>query len=79
MLYWAINSYLKTIRHVLIIKGGLKAVLWTDVFQAFVMLASLAVIAGKGIHDVGGLDIIWDRASEFGRLEVLKYEMQLSF
>ncbi|CAL8121840.1 unnamed protein product [Orchesella dallaii] len=54
--------------------GGLKAVLWTDVFQAFIMLASLAIIAGKGISDVGGFDIIWQRSSDHDRLGVLNFD-----
>lgn len=53
-------------------QGGLKAVLWTDVFQAGIMLLSLAVIVGKGVTDVGGLDLVWQRVSDGDRLRVLK-------
>lgn len=58
-------------------QGGLKAVLWTDVFQSFIMLASLLIIAGKGLSDIGGFSIVWERVSEYGRLEVLKYVLKV--
>ncbi len=54
-------------------QGGLKAVLWTDVFQSFVMLASLLIIAGKGLADIGGFSIVWERVSDYDRIDVLKY------
>ncbi|XP_021955971.1 sodium-coupled monocarboxylate transporter 2 [Folsomia candida] len=54
--------------------GGLKAVLWTDVFQAGVMLLSLSVIVGKGVGDVGGMSIVWERAKEGDRLGVLNFD-----
>jgi len=46
--------------------------LWTDVFQALVMLLSLAVIAAKGVSDIGGVGIVWERAKDADRLDVLK-------
>lgn len=46
--------------------GGLKAVIWTDVFQALVMfLGQLAVII-VGSSKVGGLGHVWDVASRDG-------------
>ncbi|CAG7724703.1 unnamed protein product [Allacma fusca] len=52
--------------------GGLKAVLWTDVFQAFVMLASVLVTLIIGLGDVGGLSEAWKLAGDAGRLEFFK-------
>uniref|UniRef100_T1GDF5 Uncharacterized protein n=1 Tax=Megaselia scalaris TaxID=36166 RepID=T1GDF5_MEGSC len=34
--------------------GGIKAVVWTDVVQGFIMLASVVVVASFGIYKVGG-------------------------
>jgi sodium-dependent multivitamin transporter 6 len=46
--------------------GGLKAVIWTDVFQTLVMfLGQLAVII-VGSAKVGGLGRVWDVASQHG-------------
>ncbi|KAF6106313.1 solute carrier family 5 member 6 [Phyllostomus discolor] len=46
--------------------GGLKAVIWTDVFQTLVMfLGQLAVIV-VGSARVGGLGHVWDLASQRG-------------
>ncbi|XP_066122839.1 sodium-dependent multivitamin transporter isoform X1 [Saccopteryx bilineata] len=48
--------------------GGLKAVIWTDVFQTLVMfLGQLAVII-VGSAKVGGLGRVWDLASQQGRI-----------
>jgi len=38
------------------------------------MLGSLAVVVGKGISDIGGLKVVWERAEQSGRVEFLKYE-----
>src|SRR5688500_10855964 len=47
--------------------GGLKAVLWTDALQAFVMFGTLFSIVGVGIDNMGGFSNIWDLAKESGR------------
>lgn len=48
------------------LQGGLKAVIWTDVFQTLVMfLGQLAVII-VGSAKVGGLGHVWDLASQHG-------------
>jgi hypothetical protein len=43
-----------------------------DVLQAGIMLASLTAIAAKGVSDVGGLSVIWQRAQDGNRIEFLK-------
>lgn len=48
--------------------GGIKAVVWTDVFQGFVMLSSVAIVAFMGVYKVGGFGAVWEIASEGGRL-----------
>lgn len=50
------------------LQGGLKAVIWTDVFQTLVMfLGQLAVII-VGSAKVGGLKRVWDVASQNDRI-----------
>lgn len=48
--------------------GGIKAVVWTDVLQAFVILASVTLVAILGIVRTGGFMEVWDRAVEGGRI-----------
>lgn len=49
--------------------GGLKAVVWTDVVQSFAMFGALILVAVKGTIDLGGADIVFNSASDSGRLE----------
>lgn len=49
-------------------KGGIKAVVWTDVVQAFVMVLSILLVAFYGVQKVGGLTEVWHRAVDGGRL-----------
>lgn len=51
--------------------GGLKAVLWSDAFQAFVMFATMLTVLILGISKVGGMGVVWERAEETGRTNVL--------
>ena len=46
--------------------------LWTDALQALLMLGSLCVVVGKGITDVGGMSVVWERAEASGRVEFFK-------
>ncbi|XP_066992320.2 sodium-coupled monocarboxylate transporter 2 [Anabrus simplex] len=50
--------------------GGLKAVVWTDFLQAFVMVGSLIAVTILGTINVGGLGSIWEKNLESGRLDV---------
>uniref|UniRef100_A0A5F9CBQ0 Sodium-dependent multivitamin transporter n=1 Tax=Oryctolagus cuniculus TaxID=9986 RepID=A0A5F9CBQ0_RABIT len=54
--------------------GGLKAVIWTDVFQTLVMfLGQLAVII-VGSAKVGGLGRVWDVASQHGLISGIELD-----
>ncbi|XP_037668543.1 sodium-dependent multivitamin transporter [Choloepus didactylus] len=54
--------------------GGLKAVIWTDVFQTLVMfLGQLAVII-VGAAKVGGLGHVWDVASQHGLISGIELD-----
>ncbi|XP_069191853.1 sodium-coupled monocarboxylate transporter 2 [Procambarus clarkii] len=54
--------------------GGMKAVLWTDVFQTLIMYASVTFVIIKGAHDVGGFSTVWARNAESGRTQVINYD-----
>jgi len=53
--------------------GGLKAVVWTDVFQAGVMIAGLVTVFIVGVLDVGGLGKVWEIANEGKRLDFFDF------
>ncbi|XP_070169790.1 sodium-coupled monocarboxylate transporter 1 [Polyergus mexicanus] len=50
--------------------GGLKAVVWTDFIQTFIMFGSMLLIIIKGTADIGGLSLVVRRNLESGRLEL---------
>ncbi|XP_068732400.1 sodium-coupled monocarboxylate transporter 1-like [Montipora capricornis] len=51
--------------------GGIKAVIWNDVFQAVVMLGGLVAILIVGVHKVGGFGNVWDRLDKGKRLNFI--------
>ncbi|GFV45201.1 putative sodium-dependent multivitamin transporter [Trichonephila clavipes] len=55
--------------------GGMKAVLWTDVFQAILMFAALFVIIIKGLLLLGGIRNIFEIAKEGGRLIIPRFTL----
>lgn len=52
--------------------GGIKAVVWTDVIQAAIMLGSSVLICVVGVVAVGGLSAVWKIAADGDRLELFK-------
>lgn len=55
-----------------IFQGGIKAVVWTDVFQTIVIFGALITVIIKGAIDVGGLPEVWIKAKESQRTEIIK-------
>ncbi|KAG5835366.1 hypothetical protein ANANG_G00243150 [Anguilla anguilla] len=54
--------------------GGLKAVIWTDVFQMVIMLAGFVAVIAQGAVLRGGLTTIWEDAYRGGRLEAFDFD-----
>lgn len=54
-------------------QGGLKAVIWTDVFQSVVMLAGLITVAVTGSLEVGGIKKVWEINQRYGRINFFEY------
>lgn len=50
------------------LQGGMKAVIWTDLFQGVVMLGGLLAIVVLGIYEVGGVRRVLSLSKEGGRL-----------
>lgn len=51
------------------IKGGLKAVVWTDLIQTISMFGALIIVAIKGTMDLGGSSVVFREAWNTGRIE----------
>ncbi|XP_012943004.1 sodium-coupled monocarboxylate transporter 1 [Aplysia californica] len=54
--------------------GGMRAVVWTDVFQSVVMLAGLLAIVIEGTNQAGGLERVWTVADKWKRLEFFNFD-----
>ncbi|XP_042356824.1 solute carrier family 5 member 6 [Plectropomus leopardus] len=51
--------------------GGLKAVIWTDVFQTVVMFAGQLAVIVVGVLQAGGVSEVWRRVHEGNRISAL--------
>lgn len=54
-------------------KGGFKAVLWTDAFQFCMMIISIAIVIVKGSIDVGGPAAVYNASISSNRIEFFEY------
>lgn len=54
------------------LKGGLKAVVWTDVFQIGIMVAGFASVIIRAVVIQGGVERILNDAYNGGRLNIWK-------
>uniref|UniRef100_A0AAR2LND9 Sodium-dependent multivitamin transporter n=1 Tax=Pygocentrus nattereri TaxID=42514 RepID=A0AAR2LND9_PYGNA len=52
--------------------GGLKAVIWTDVFQTIVMFAGQLAVIVVGAHQAGGISEVWRKAQNGSRISGLE-------
>ena len=53
--------------------GGIRGVIWNDLFQALVMFTSLGIIIIKGIIDAGGFGDLWETNANGGRLNFFDF------
>ncbi|XP_069122617.1 sodium-coupled monocarboxylate transporter 1-like [Argopecten irradians] len=54
--------------------GGLRAVLWTDTFQTFVVVGGLIGIIAMGCAKFGGIAEVWSIAQQGGRIEFFNFD-----
>ncbi|GFS87828.1 putative sodium-dependent multivitamin transporter, partial [Nephila pilipes] len=54
--------------------GGMKAVLWTDLFQALIMFSAALAVSIKGTMDIGGLSKVWSIAKEGERIQFFNFD-----
>ncbi|XP_052084969.1 sodium-coupled monocarboxylate transporter 1-like [Mytilus californianus] len=53
--------------------GGMKAVVWTDVFQSLVMIAGLLAIVIQGVIEVGSMSDVWAINDKWGRIDFFDF------
>ena len=50
----------------------MKAVLWADTIQSFIMVAGLVAVIIQGFMDMGGIYKVWEIAEQGGRINLDK-------
>ncbi|CAL4063754.1 unnamed protein product, partial [Meganyctiphanes norvegica] len=55
--------------------GGVKAVVYADVFQALVLISGVLSIIFQGSIDVGGFSAVWEVAYQYGRIEFFNFSL----
>ena len=58
--------------------GGIKAVMWTDTFQATVMFGSFLAVIIKGNYDAGGAQQVFDHNYQTGRIELFNFDFDMT-
>lgn len=58
---------------VCVCQGGLKAVVWTDVFQTVVMFTGQLAVIIVGVQQAGGLSDVWVKVRDGGRISRIEY------
>ncbi|KAJ8982518.1 hypothetical protein NQ317_018559 [Molorchus minor] len=53
----------------LTVKGGLKAVVWTDTVQTIIMFGALVIVICMGTASIGGFTEVWQRNLKGGRID----------
>ncbi|CAL1274534.1 unnamed protein product [Larinioides sclopetarius] len=53
--------------------GGIKAVVWTDVFQITIIFGALITVIIKGTMDAGGIEEVWNKAKNSDRTELFNF------
>ncbi|XP_069699547.1 sodium-coupled monocarboxylate transporter 2-like isoform X3 [Periplaneta americana] len=54
--------------------GGLKAVVWSDLIQAVVMVGSCLTVVFIGVHQVGGWQTVIEQSTAGGRINMLELD-----
>lgn len=53
-------------------QGGLKGVIWTDVFQGVIMITGMLAFLIKGSLELGGFANVWRVAERGGRIDFVQ-------
>ena len=53
-------------------QGGMKAVLWADTLQMFIVFAGMLTVLIEGSKTLGGFNKAWDIADKGGRIVIFE-------
>ena len=65
---WMSIALVGTVGTVYTTLGGMKSVVWTDVFQSGIMFTGIFTVLIKGTMDAGGMTEVWQLAKDNGRV-----------
>ncbi|KAF5286280.1 hypothetical protein FQR65_LT12720 [Abscondita terminalis] len=75
--YWCRCAFSSGISSVICIfytaVGGLKAVVWTDTLQFFIMVITFVIIFLMGLSTIGGFKFMWNKSVEGERLDIMDF------
>ena len=54
------------------LQGGMKAVLWADTIQMFIVFAGMLTVLIEGCSVLGGFSNVWDIANGGGRIVIFE-------
>ncbi|CAH1781603.1 unnamed protein product, partial [Owenia fusiformis] len=55
--------------------GGIKAVIWTDVFQFLIIMIGMIIALAMGCSRVGGFANMWDLCQRGGRIQPIDFDL----
>ncbi|XP_006811537.1 sodium-coupled monocarboxylate transporter 1-like [Saccoglossus kowalevskii] len=58
--------------------GGMKAVIWTDVFLFGVVLVTMILVSVLGTIEAGGIDFVWEFNIDAGRMNIFYFPVDLT-
>jgi len=70
---WMINFLFIYLFIFKLVKGGMKAVVWTDVFQTIVIFSAMVFVTIKGTIDNGGFSEVIQANTDTKRIELFKF------
>ena len=53
--------------------GGLRTVIWTDIFQFVIVMIAFLTVCSEGIKSAGGIPSVWNKAVSGKRLDIFEY------
>ncbi|XP_078001019.1 sodium-dependent multivitamin transporter-like [Glandiceps talaboti] len=81
--YWITIIIVGTVCTFYTTMGGMRAVIWSDVFQCIVMVISVVAVLVLGTIEAGGMSQVWEYNKRHGKLDVFEFDpdptLRLSF
>ncbi|XP_070543773.1 sodium-dependent multivitamin transporter-like [Ptychodera flava] len=72
---WKMTAIIGSVTTFYTTLGGMKAVIWADVFQFFVIFGSVVAVAVLGTDEVGGIERVWNLNNVGDRLNFFNFSL----